>query len=80
MYADISTVKVPDSFLKSNMSHDWAFCRWLTITKGVTAIPSSAFFRADHTKKDNQWARFAYCKTDEAIEEAIKRLSKIHES
>jgi aspartate/methionine/tyrosine aminotransferase len=79
LYSDISAVKVPESFLAPNMTYDWAFCRWLTITKGVTAIPNSAFFCAENKAEGSQWARFAYCKTDEAIEEAIKRLAKLHE-
>ncbi|CEG47831.1 kynurenine-oxoglutarate transaminase [Plasmopara halstedii] len=78
LYSDISAVKVPDSFLESNLSHDWAFCRWLTISKGVAAIPSSAFFCSENKTEGSNWVRFAYCKTDEAIEEAIKRLSVIH--
>ncbi|RLN59178.1 hypothetical protein BBJ29_003941 [Phytophthora kernoviae] len=79
LYSDISAVKVPESFVEPGMSYDWAFCRWLTITKGVTAIPTSAFFCAENKEEGSKWARFAYCKTDEAIEEAIKRLAKIHE-
>ncbi|KAI9995319.1 hypothetical protein PInf_012371 [Phytophthora infestans] len=80
LYSDISAVKVPDSFIEPGMSYDWAFCRWLTITKGVTAIPTTAFFCSENKAEGSQWARFAYCKTDEAIEEAIKRLAKIHEA
>uniref|UniRef100_A0AAV1VL57 Aminotransferase class I/classII large domain-containing protein n=1 Tax=Peronospora matthiolae TaxID=2874970 RepID=A0AAV1VL57_9STRA len=79
LYSDISAVKVPESFLEPKWTSDWAFCRWLTITKGVTAIPCTAFFCADNKARGSQWARFAYCKTDEALEEAIFRLAKLHE-
>ncbi|CAI5728993.1 unnamed protein product [Hyaloperonospora brassicae] len=80
LYSDISAVKVPRSFLQPKLTYDWAFCRWLTIAKGVTAIPSTAFFSSANKARGSQWARFAYCKTDEAIEEAINRLAKLHES
>uniref|UniRef100_M4B6J1 Aminotransferase class I/classII large domain-containing protein n=1 Tax=Hyaloperonospora arabidopsidis (strain Emoy2) TaxID=559515 RepID=M4B6J1_HYAAE len=79
LYSDISAVKVPESFLQPRWTSDWAFCRWLTITKGVTAIPCTAFFCAGNKARGSQWARFAYCKTDEALEEAILRLAKLHE-
>ncbi|CAI5717004.1 unnamed protein product [Peronospora destructor] len=80
LYSDISAIKVPDSFIQPNMTHDWAFCRWLTITKGVTAIPTTAFFCNENKTDGSQWARFAFCKTDEAINEAIKRLAKLRDS
>lgn len=77
LYSDISAIKVPEEFLAPGMSYDWAFCRWLTITKGVTAIPTSAFFSDANKAEGHKWARFAYCKTDEAIAEAIKRLAAL---
>lgn len=79
LYSDISGVKVPEEFLAPGMTYDWSFCRWLTIRKGVTAIPNSAFFCEANKSEGSNWARFAYCKTDEAIAEAIKRLETIHE-
>ncbi|CAH0477154.1 unnamed protein product [Peronospora belbahrii] len=80
LYSDISAVKVPKDFIRTKMTYDWAFCRWLTIAKGVTAIPTSAFFCHANQTKGSRWARFAFCKTDEDIEEAIKRLAKLHDT
>ncbi|KAF1318959.1 Kynurenine-oxoglutarate transaminase, partial [Globisporangium splendens] len=80
LYSDISSIKVPDEYLAPNMSYDWAFCRWLTITIGVTAIPTSAFFSDANKSEGHKWARFAYCKTDDAIAEAIKRLAALPHS
>jgi kynurenine---oxoglutarate transaminase / cysteine-S-conjugate beta-lyase / glutamine---phenylpyruvate transaminase len=80
LYSNISSVRVPPAFQPEGMSTDWAFCRWLTIAKGVTAIPTSAFFCAANKAEGHQWARFAYCKTDDAIAEAIKRLQKLHDT
>ncbi|KAI9908426.1 hypothetical protein PsorP6_003945 [Peronosclerospora sorghi] len=80
LYSDISAVKVPESYMQPELSYDWAFCRWLTVAKGVTAIPTTAFFCRENKAEGSQWARFAYCKTDEAIGEAIRRLAKLYET
>ncbi|TMW68734.1 hypothetical protein Poli38472_006202 [Pythium oligandrum] len=77
LYSNISAVDIPAEFVPEGMSRDWAFCRWLTIEKGVTAIPTSAFFCDANKSEGHQWARFAYCKTDEAIEAAIERLQAL---
>lgn len=77
LYSDISAIRVPEEFQAPGMSYDWAFCRWLTITIGVTAIPTSAFFSDANKAEGHKWARFAYCKTDDAIAEAIKRLAAL---
>ncbi|TDH65036.1 uncharacterized protein CCR75_005637 [Bremia lactucae] len=80
LYSDISAIKVPKNFIEPGMSYDWAFCRWLTVTKGVAAIPSSAFFCTKNKAEGSRWVRFAFCKTNQAIDEAIKRLARINES
>lgn len=49
-----------------------AFCQRLPVTKGVAAIPLSAF-----TDEPEPWkykVRFAFCKRPEVIREAVKRL------
>jgi aspartate/methionine/tyrosine aminotransferase len=52
---------------------DDAFCRMLTTTVGVAAIPVSAFFEED---KLHHLARFCFAKRDEALEEAARRLHR----
>ena len=50
---------------------DVAFCRHLTTEAGVAAVPVSAFYQStgiDH------FARFAFCKAEASIDEAIRRL------
>lgn len=58
-------------------SKDYNLCRNLTIEKGVAAIPPSAFFseahRAGNTLAED-YVRFAFCKTDDQLEEARCRL------
>ena len=53
---------------------DDAFCRHITEKAGVTAIPVSAFY--DEPGAPRHYARFAFCKKPEVLEEAIARLRR----
>jgi len=53
---------------------DAAFCRYLTIQAGVTAIPISAFYAGPDAP--SHYARFAFCKRPEVIAEALARLGR----
>jgi kynurenine--oxoglutarate transaminase/cysteine-S-conjugate beta-lyase/glutamine--phenylpyruvate transaminase len=72
--ANTSAFKVDESFLKETtpaapiMTRDWAFCRMLTIKYGVAAIPPSAFFCLQNKAVAANFARFAFCKTDESLD------------
>ena len=52
---------------------DVAFCRHITEQAGVTAIPVSAFYE---TEAPRHYARFAFCKQDLVLDEAVGRLSR----
>ena len=52
---------------------DVAFCRRLTIEAGVTAIPVSAFYESGGPAT---LIRFAFCKDDAVLAEALERLGK----
>ncbi len=52
---------------------DDAFCRHITEEAKVTAIPVSAFYQDN---PPDHFARFCFAKKDEAIEEALNRLSR----
>jgi N-succinyldiaminopimelate aminotransferase len=55
--------------------NDVAFCRYLTTEIGVAAIPPSAFY---HNPADGAGlTRFAFCKSDEVLAEAGKRLRSL---
>ncbi len=56
---------------------DFSFCRWLTTSAGVAAIPPSAFYSEPHKAEARALARFAFCKTDPLLHEAAKRLAAI---
>ncbi len=53
---------------------DIAFCRYLTQEVGVAAIPPSAFY--EHAQEGRRFVRFAFCKTDTTLEQALARLHK----
>lgn len=52
---------------------DVAFCRHITQDAGVTAIPVSAFYEGEAPA---HYARFAFCKREAVLDEAIGRLER----
>ena len=63
---DISAFGFPD---------DLAFTHYLVSEIGVAAVPGSSFYR--DPKDGEQQVRFAFCKRDQTLDEAAKRLSKV---
>ncbi len=53
---------------------DVAFCRMLTEKAGVAAIPCSCFW--NNRGRGRELVRFCFCKKDETLDEAIKRLTE----
>ena len=53
---------------------DMAFCRHITEQAGVTAIPVSAFY--DQPDAPRHYARFAFCKREAVLDEAVARLQQ----
>jgi aspartate/methionine/tyrosine aminotransferase len=52
---------------------DVAFCRHITENAGVAAIPLSAFYESEAPR---HYARFAFCKTEAVLDEAVARLTR----
>jgi N-succinyldiaminopimelate aminotransferase len=50
---------------------DVEFCKHITVEAGVTGVPVSAFYQDD---PPTHFARFSFCKPDEMLDEAVKRL------
>jgi len=50
---------------------DTDFCKYLTVEAGVAAVPVSAFYTSGD---EGYFARFSFCKKEETIDEAIRRL------
>jgi len=57
---------------------DLAVCRWLTREVGVAAIPPSPFYSPPHQQLADHLARFTFCKSDDLLDEAARRLSRLH--
>jgi aspartate/methionine/tyrosine aminotransferase len=53
---------------------DVAFCKHITEHAKVTAIPVSAFY--DAPDAPSHYARFAFCKKLEVLDEAVARLRR----
>jgi aspartate/methionine/tyrosine aminotransferase len=51
---------------------DTQFAHWLAREKGVAPVPGSSFF--SKPELGHHLVRFVFCKTDELLEEAAKRL------
>ncbi|MES2858559.1 MAG: pyridoxal phosphate-dependent aminotransferase [Pseudomonadota bacterium] len=54
---------------------DAAFCRWLTIEKGVAAIPLSPFYETPPAGQ--RLARLCFAKNDATMDAAIERLQRL---
>jgi aminotransferase len=63
---DISAFKFPN---------DVEFARYLVQDVGVAVVPGSSFYR--DPVRGAQQVRFAFCKTDPTLDEAIRRLGKL---
>lgn len=54
---------------------DAAFCRWLTIEKGVAAIPLSPFYESPPAGQ--RLARLCFAKNEATLDAAIERLARL---
>ena len=54
---------------------DVAFCRRLVEEIGVAAIPPSSFY--ERPERGRSYVRFAFCKKEETLREAVRRLEKL---
>ena len=54
---------------------DAAFCRWLTVEKGVAAIPLSPFYESP--PPGQRLARLCFAKNEATLDAAIERLQKL---
>ena len=60
-----------------NFKDDNEFCRFLTEKIGVTAIPPSHFYSPQHRELAHKLVRFAFCKGEEILREAGRRLQEL---
>lgn len=55
----------------------YAFCRELPDRCGVVGIPNVVFYDRTHEHEGRHLVRFAFCKREEVIDEAVARLMKV---
>ena len=53
------------------------FTRYLTKDIGVACIPPESFYSQEHAHIGHGYVRFAFCKSDEMLQQAGKRLAKL---
>ena len=56
---------------------DDKFAEWLTIEHGVATVPGSSFCSEPELGRD--WIRFAFCKTEEMLKDAVERLGRVRD-
>jgi aminotransferase len=71
--ADFSGVSLPAA---KRQQSDTEFAIWLSREIGVTPVPGSSFFR-DGSQGGRSLVRFVFCKTDDILLEAARRLRSI---
>ena len=54
-----------------------AFCRSLPERAGVVAVPTVVFYDPAHAHLGRHLVRFAFCKRDEVLAEAVSRLRRL---
>ncbi|KAI8886891.1 PLP-dependent transferase [Backusella circina FSU 941] len=76
-----SKIQIPEDFvfpeILNERGDDFKMCYWFTKEIGVCAIPPSEFYVKEHWPLAAHFARFAFCKTDEVLEQAVERLKKL---
>ena len=77
--ADISKCEIQEKYLKdeegNERTRDYAFSVQLAYEDGVVAIPCSPFYSLEEKKIGEKYVRFAFCKDEELIVEAGKRMA-----
>ncbi len=54
-----------------------AFCRSLPERAGVVAVPTVVFYAPEHAHLGRHLVRFAFCKSDAVLAEAVERLRRL---
>ncbi|AQS88590.1 transaminase [Neoasaia chiangmaiensis NBRC 101099] len=75
--ADGSYFVVADISRHAEGRDDVAFCRDLVRTARVAAIPVSAFYAPDGPEPPRHLIRFAFCKREAVLQEALSRLGGV---
>ncbi|GGZ14042.1 aminotransferase [Streptomyces inusitatus] len=75
VYRPAGTYFVTTDIRPLGESDGFAFCRTLPERCGVVTIPNAVFY--DHREQGAPFVRFAFCKRESVLKEAVERLSKL---
>ncbi|MFC8129746.1 pyridoxal phosphate-dependent aminotransferase [Streptomyces sp. NPDC057302] len=75
VYRPAGTYFVTTDIRPLGESDGFAFCRALPERVGVVAVPNAVFY--DHREAGAPFVRFAFCKKDEVLAEAVSRLKSL---
>jgi aspartate/methionine/tyrosine aminotransferase len=76
--ADTSAVHPKHYFNESHLEpKELQFCKWLTKEIKVAAIPPNPFYTPQNRHIADSLVRFCFCKKEETLEEASKRLERL---
>lgn len=74
-------VQVPRDYefpdILNSRAKDFKTCYWLAKEIGVVAIPPSEFYSKENRDLGADFARFAFCKSDDVLEQAVVALRKL---
>lgn len=76
--ADGSYFVVADITAHAQGRDDATFCQDMVRDAGVAAIPVSAFYDPDGPEPPRHLIRFAFCKKEEVLREALTRLARVY--
>ncbi|GJJ07268.1 hypothetical protein Clacol_001468 [Clathrus columnatus] len=78
---DVSKIKIPNDYsFPSSMDgrgKDFRYAWFIAQEIGVSSIPVSEFYCAEHMRIGERFARFAFCKDLETLHKAGQRLQKL---
>ncbi|CAG8465198.1 9239_t:CDS:2 [Dentiscutata heterogama] len=79
--ANTKRINIPENYeypeVLNGRPRDFKVCYWMAKEIGVVAIPPSEFYSEENRHLGEDYARFAFCKTDETLEAAAKALLKL---
>ncbi|MFI8875113.1 pyridoxal phosphate-dependent aminotransferase [Streptomyces sp. NPDC055243] len=75
VYRPAGTYFITTDIRRLGESDGFAFCRALPERVGVVAVPNAVFY--DHREAGAPFVRFAFCKKDEVLAEAVSRLKSL---
>ncbi|KAI8052416.1 pyridoxal phosphate-dependent transferase [Syncephalis plumigaleata] len=76
-----SRVRIPNDYTYpsdiAERGDNFKMCYFLCKEIGITAIPVSEFYSEENADLARDYVRLAFCKTDEVLDEAARRLQRI---